>query len=129
MPIPVSATGFANAAGAQVQAAEELATAGPFARLSSAGAGAAAAPQAAPQAAHDAAAAPPTAAVEVRELTFAFCGLDGRPLDGVPPVVRDASFSLAPTDRVLLLGASSRRAAEACCTPGCRANAHTRRRT
>lgn len=100
MPIPVSATGFASAAGAQEAQQAELATSGPFARLAATPAAepCAAVPQAA------ASASAPSAAVEVRNLSFWYSGLDGKPLDDCPPVVSEASFSVAPRDRVLLLG-------------------------
>jgi len=109
MPIPVSVTGFARAAGAST-ASEELVTAGPFARRA---AEAAEPPAAATSPLAPAAAAPPPAPpaassdaplVVVSGLTFRHCGLDGRPLSHAPPVIADASFLVPRGATVLLLG-------------------------
>ncbi|KAG2487694.1 hypothetical protein HYH03_013693 [Edaphochlamys debaryana] len=46
------------------------------------------------------------AAVEVRGLNFAYPGLDGRPIPGIPPLIRDLAFSLPAGSTCLLLGAN-----------------------
>uniref|UniRef100_A0A061RZU5 CCR4-NOT complex subunit CAF16 n=1 Tax=Tetraselmis sp. GSL018 TaxID=582737 RepID=A0A061RZU5_9CHLO len=42
--------------------------------------------------------------VEVNNLTFAYPGVDGRPIPGIPPVVKDMNMKLPPSSRVLLVG-------------------------
>ncbi|KAG2431847.1 hypothetical protein HXX76_009340 [Chlamydomonas incerta] len=46
------------------------------------------------------------ASIEVRGLSFAYPGLDGRPIPGIPPLLRDLTFSLPPGSTCLLLGAN-----------------------
>ncbi|KXZ50598.1 hypothetical protein GPECTOR_15g281 [Gonium pectorale] len=46
------------------------------------------------------------AALEVRHLNFAYPGLDGRPIPGVPPLLRDLCFTLPAGSTCLLLGAN-----------------------
>jgi CCR4-NOT complex subunit CAF16 len=101
MPVPVSVTGFAGGESANV-ASEELQTQGPFARLS--GAADAVPPVHAGPAAPSAPVVDSSRVLHVQHLTFQYCGLDGHPVEGSAPVIRDASFSLAAGSRVLLLG-------------------------
>ncbi|GIL48668.1 hypothetical protein Vafri_5136 [Volvox africanus] len=44
--------------------------------------------------------------IEVHHLNFAYPGLDGRPVPGIPPLLRDLSFAIAPGSTCLLLGAN-----------------------
>jgi CCR4-NOT complex subunit CAF16 len=44
--------------------------------------------------------------VDVRALTFAYPGLDGTPLAGTPPLIRDLTLALRPGTCTLLLGAN-----------------------
>ncbi|EFJ42335.1 hypothetical protein VOLCADRAFT_83674 [Volvox carteri f. nagariensis] len=52
------------------------------------------------------AAATAPGSIEVRHLSFAYPGLDGRPIPGIPPLLKNLSFSLAPGTTCLLLGAN-----------------------
>lgn len=107
MPVPVSVTGWSEP-DSTTGVAEELQTAGPFARLSASASTASPSTATAPAATAAAATAPASsnnaAVLDVRHLTFQYCGLDGQPLQTCAPVIRDASLSLAPSARVLLLG-------------------------
>lgn len=153
MPIPVSVTGWNNDAGAQA-GAEELTTAGPFARLAQAAPAADTAAPAQPQAAQAAAPAvdPDTQPLlEVKGLSFWYSGLgargrslgrqpfarlpdarrraDGRPQPGVGPIIDDISFGLPRGACCLLLGSNGAGALTATqCGVACAAWAAARRR-
>ncbi|GLC46075.1 hypothetical protein PLESTM_001822700 [Pleodorina starrii] len=119
MPVPVSITN-PNGKGLAAASPSQLPTDGPFARLKAQAAQASAAagktepsavqePQRGPSDAADQpvpSTSAPAGSIEVRHLNFAYPGLDGRPIPGIPPMLRDLSFSLAPGSTCLLLGAN-----------------------
>jgi len=120
MPVPVSITnpGGLGLAAYQLQ---ELPTVGPFARKAQAGEGARTG-DASTSTQGDAAQPSPevsasgrapangvnddldSPAVLVSHLDFSYPGLDGRPIPGLPPVVRDMSMSLPRGSLCLLVG-------------------------
>lgn len=116
MPVPVAVT-HTKGVGLEAASTTELATAGPFARAAAARDSAGDAPPAeiplSP--ASEAAAPPQTSATQDRAasdlpaigtngLDFSYPGIDGRPLPGIAPVVRDMSVSIKPGTRTLLIG-------------------------
>ncbi|KAG1674932.1 hypothetical protein FOA52_014725 [Chlamydomonas sp. UWO 241] len=115
MPVPVSVT---QPSGAGLQAHVNLAaeTSGPWAKFAGGAAAPATAPATAPVAS-DAVPAPRSSpeamsvdadepSLVVDHLEFTYPGLDGRPIPGIPPLIRDMVFSLKPGSRCLLLGAN-----------------------
>jgi hypothetical protein len=44
--------------------------------------------------------------VEIRNLTFTYPGIDGKPPPGAPPLIEDVCFSLQAGQRCLLVGSN-----------------------
>jgi len=121
MPVPVSVTGWSHGAGnqeVQLEVAEPK-PAGLFANLGKGSPAAAAAPAPAPSAPAPApasyqaelAAREPVSKPEAQEpnivikgLDFAYPGIDGAPIPGVEPLIKDMHLELYPGDCCLLLG-------------------------
>ena len=116
MPVPVAASGWKSGAGGGVDTAPTvMETAGPFAALAKrkaeegdapAATTAQAAPAAATPAPMDTTPAPPTWGVNVNNLDWSYPNIDGTPIDGQGPLIKEMDLKLKPGSCCLLLGAN-----------------------
>ena len=116
MPVPVAVFGWKSDAGGGVDTAPTvMETAGPFAALAKrkaeegdapAATTAQAAPAAATPAPMDATPAPPTWGVNVNNLDWSYPNIDGTPIDGQGPLIKEMDLKLKPGSCCLLLGAN-----------------------
>lgn len=120
MPVPVSVSGWKSEAGGGVEGAPTvMETSGPFAALAArklemeaeaaANPAAAAAAPAAPSAVQKPAAFDPNASewgIAVNNLDWSYPGIDGSPIEGTEPLIKDMDLKLKPGSCCLLLGAN-----------------------